>query len=502
MTDETSLDPANWDDLRGLGHRMLDDMFDYLQTVRERPVWRPFPAAARARLEEPVPFEETPAEDVYETFRRDILPYPTGNIHPRYWGWVKGTGTPLGMLSEMLAAGMNAHLAGFDQSAVVVEKRVIAWLVELLSFPRETSGLLVSGGSMANFVGLAAARQARAGFDVRTEGLQGSHPLLTVYCSTETHNSIQKAIELLGLGAKALRQIPVDSDYRIDIDALRRAVAADRLAGHRPIAVVGNAGTVNTGAIDNLEALATLARAEGLWLHVDGAFGALAALAPDLRPLVVGLNRADSVAFDLHKWGYLPFEIGCVLVRDPVAHRAGFALSASYLSTLDRGPAAAGLPFAELGVQLTRGFRALKVWMALKTHGVRRIAEQIQQNVDQARYLRDLVLGHSQLALMAPVPLNVVCLRFIAPGLGDDRTDAINREILLRIQEQGLAMPSHTVLNGRFALRCAIVNHRTRRDDLDLFVQAVVNTGNALLASQWGADLAPVTAGVRSTLES
>jgi glutamate/tyrosine decarboxylase-like PLP-dependent enzyme len=481
MTREQSLDPQNWDELRSLGHRMLDDMVDYLSTVRERPVWQPLPAAVKARLEEPLPREGAEAEAVYEMFRRDVLPYPTGNIHPRYWGWVKGNGTALGMLSEMLAAGMNAHLAGFDQSAVVVEHRVIAWLAELMGFPRESSGLLVSGGSMANFVGLAAARQARAGFDVRTEGLQGQHPLLTVYCSTETHNSVQKAVELLGLGARALRRIPVDQHYEIDIDALRTAVAADRAAGHRPIAVVGNAGTVNTGATDNLEAIATLARAEGLWFHVDGAFGALATFSPELKKTVVGLERADSVAFDLHKWGYLPFEVGCTLVRDPAAHRAAFALSASYLSTLDRGPAAAGMPFSELGIQLTRGFRALKVWMALKTYGVRRIAEQIEQNVEQARYLAGLVERHPQLELLAPVALNVVCLRYAPQGLDDTRLNALNREILVRIQESGVAMPSHTMLNGRFALRCAIVNHRTRREDIDLFIHAVLETG-ALLA--------------------
>ena len=477
MTTERSLDPQNWNELRGLGHRMLDDMFDYLSTVRERPVWQPLPAATKERLEEPLPRDGSEVGEVYEVFKRDILPYPTGNIHPRYWGWVKGNGTPLGMLSEMLAAGMNAHLAGFEQSALVVETRVIAWLAELLGFPREASGLLVSGGSMANFVGLAAARQARAGYDVRKEGLQGDRPLLTVYCSTETHNSIQKAVELLGLGARALRQIPVDANYQIDIDALRTAVAADRAAGHRPIAVVGNAGTVNTGATDNLEALATLARAENLWFHVDGAFGALAALSPAVKPIVVGLNRADSVAFDLHKWGYLPFEVGCALVRDPAAHRAAFALSASYLSTLDRGPSAAGMPFAELGVQLTRSFRALKVWMAFKTYGTRRIGEQIEQNVAQARYLVELVGRHPSLELMAPAPLNVVCLRYAPPEVPEEKRNALNREILLRIQETGIAMPSHTMLNGRFALRCAIVNHRTRREDLDLFVKAVLDIG-------------------------
>ena len=490
MSDLT-LDPQNWSELRALGHRMLDDTFDYLATVRERPVWQPLPADVRNRLEEPVPYEGADPATVYEMFRRDIQPYPTGNTHPRYWGWVKGNGTPLGVLSEMLAAGMNAHLAGFDQSASVVESTVIDWLIKLMGYPSGASGLLVSGGSMANFVGLAVARQARAGYDVRTEGLQGNRPQLTVYCSTETHSSVQRAVELLGLGSKALRRIPVDAEYRIDIDALRTTIARDRAAGMRPIAVVGNAGTVNTGATDNLEALATLASAEGAWLHVDGAFGALTALSPQLRPIVVGLERADSIAFDLHKWGYQPFEVGCTLVRDAAAHRAAFAITASYLSALDRGPAAAGMPWADLGIQLTRGFRALKVWMAFKSHGVRRIAELIEQNVAQARYLVSLVEEDPQLELLAPAPLNVVCFRFVEPGLDDARLNALNQEILVRIQERGLAMPSHTVLDGRFALRCAIVNHRTRREDLDLLARAVVEHGRALLAAERRAPATP-----------
>ena len=483
MTDLT-LDPKEWNELRALGHRMLDDTFDEIASVRERPVWRALPADVRDRLDEPIPYDGADPAAVYEMFRRDIQPYPTGNTHPRYWGWVKGNGTPLGVLAEMLAAGMNAHLAGFDQSASVVERTVIDWLVELMGYPAGASGLLVSGGSMANFVGLAVARQARSGFDVRAEGLQGNHPLLTVYASTETHSSVHRAVELLGLGRRALRLIPVDEGYRIDIDALRTTIAHDRAAGMRPIALVGNAGTVNTGAIDNLEALATLARAEGMWLHVDGAFGALAALSPALRPRVVGLDRADSIAFDLHKWGYQQFEVGCTLVRDAQAHRAAFAVTATYLSSLDRGPAAAGMPWADLGIQLTRGFRALKVWMAFKTHGVRRIAELIEQNVAQAQHLAELVERSPHLELTAPVSLNVVCFRFVAPGLDEARLNALNQEILVRIQERGLAMPSHTVLHGRFALRCAIVNHRTRRDDLDLLARAVVETGQALVGEE------------------
>jgi glutamate/tyrosine decarboxylase-like PLP-dependent enzyme len=277
----------------------------------------------------------------------------------------------------------------------------------------------------------------------------------------------------------------VGPDYTIDVAALRRAIAEDRAAGHRPICVVGNAGTVNTGATDDLPALAVLCREEGLWLHVDGAFGALAALAPALRPLVRGIELADSVAFDLHKWMYLPYEVGCTLVRDQVAHRATFNVTPAYLAAFERGIAAGGFPFAERGVQLSRGFRALKVWMSLKTHGVDAFARLIEQNVKQAAYLVELIQAHPRLELLAPAPLNVVCFRYVGAHDADESArNERNQEILLQIQESGLAVPSTTVLGGRLAIRVAITNHRSRREDFDLLVRAVVEKGDAL--QDWG----------------
>jgi aromatic-L-amino-acid/L-tryptophan decarboxylase len=475
---EKTLDPrsdAEWEELRALGHRMLDGMFDHLQGLREQPVWQEMPVAMRREFEsEGVPRDGQGAGAVYEEFLRNVLPYGVGNAHPRFWGWVQGNGTVVGMLAEMLAAGMNPNVGGFDDSATRVEEAVIRWVAELMGLPGGTSGLLVSGGSMANLLGLAVGRHAKAGFDVRGEGLEGG-PVLRVYCSTETHSWLKKAMELLGMGRAGLCEVGVDSEYRMKVDELREAIVADRAAGLRPVCVVGTAGTVNTGASDDLAAIADVCAAEDLWLHVDGAFGALAYWSETLRPALRGMERADSLAFDLHKWGYLPYDIGCVLVRDADAHRAAFATGASYLTAMDRGVAAGGIRFAERTPELSRGFRALKAWMGLKAQGVDAVVDLIEQNVEQAQYLAGLVSASERLELAAAVPLNIVCLRY--RGASDEE----NKEILMRLQESGVAVPSGTVLGGRFAIRVAISNHRSRREDFALLVETVERIGSEVV---------------------
>lgn len=476
-TREETLDPRDWEEFRGLAHRMVDDMIDHLASLRAQPAWRPMPAPVRESFDEPLPREGAGAGPVYREFLERVLPYPNGNLHPRFWGWVQGNGTPLGMMADMLASGMNPHLAGFDQAPARVEDQVLRWLAELMGFPPGASGLLVTGGTIANVLGLAVARHARAGFDVREEGVQGGRPRMTFYGSAETHGWARKAAELLGLGNASFRRVPVDREYRVDVDALAARVREDRAAGLHPFCVIGTAGTVNTGATDDLRALAAFCRAEGLWFHVDGAFGALARLVPELRPVVDGMEEADSLAFDLHKWGYLPFECACVLVRDAEAHRGAFAIQASYLAESTRGVIAGGLPFADRGIDLTRGFKALKVWMSLKAHGVDTLARLVQQNVEQARHLAGRIRAHAELELLAPVPLNVVCFRYAPEGAAEAELNAVNEEVLLRLQEGGIAVPSGTVLGGRYAIRVANVNHRSRREDFDTLVEAVARIG-------------------------
>ncbi len=484
LTSET-LDPANWDEFRKLAHKMVDDSLDHLATIRDRAPWQPMPPQVRAALtSEPLPRAAQTAEAAYADFVTNVLPYTNGNRHPRFWGWIQGTGTPLGMMADMLASGMNPHCAGLDQSSKLVELQVIAWLAELMGFPTDASGVLVSGGTMANVLGLAVARHARAGFNVRELGMQGSPQRLTVYASSEVHSWAQKAVEVFGMGNASLRRIPVDSDFRVRLDALRETIAADRLAGHRPICVIGTTGTVNSGATDDLDALADFCAEQELWFHVDGAFGALARLVPELAPALNGIERADSLAFDLHKWMYLPFEVACVLVRDRAAHEATFAVNPSYLRDEGRGVIAGGLPFADRGLELTRNFKALKVWLSLKAHGVDTFARAIALNVEQARRFAERVVKIPHVVLCAPVSLNIVCFRVAPPEMPPERQDALNKELLLRIQETGLAIPSGSTIAGRYVIRVACSNHRSNWDDFELLANGVAKLSATLLAER------------------
>ncbi|MGH9603037.1 MAG: pyridoxal phosphate-dependent decarboxylase family protein [Terriglobales bacterium] len=483
---EETLDPQDWTELRRLGHRMVDDALDYLQNVRERQVWQPIPPEARERFAEPLPLEPADAEAVYEEARRHILPYPTGNIHPRFWGWVIGSGSPVGMLAELLTGAMNCNAWGADQIAVEVERQVIGWLKHGLGFVHDASGILTNGGSVSNLVGLAVARNTKAEVDMAQEGVQALPRPMGLYASSSTHSSVRKAVELLGLGSRALRTIPVDSDYRIRIDLLREAIRDDRAAGRLPFCIVGNAGTVDTGAFDPLEELAEIAQAEGLWLHVDGAFGACAALSEKLRPLVRGMERADSLAVDLHKWLHVQYDAGCVLVRNPHHHHATFSSSASYLTRARRGLSGGSLWFNEYGFELSRSFRALRVWMAFKTYGLRKHARLIEQNVAQAEYLAGLVTAAPELELLGPVPLNIVCFRFVVEGAEEEALNRLNQDLLAALQESGVAAPSSTMLEGKFAIRVAITNHRSRREDFDVLVGEAIRQGWELAAAQFG----------------
>ena len=481
---DESLDPQDWESFRRLAPSALDDAIDYLRDVRQRPVWKTVPENVKARLRHPLPVAPQGIESTYREFREDVLPYATGNIHPRFWGWVHGTGLATGIISDMMAAAMNSNCGGRDHGALYVERQVIDWCRQIVGYPDAASGLLVSGTSMGSVIGLAVARNARAVRDVRAEGIAGVPKTLVTYASGEAHSSVTKALELLGLGGESLREIPVDEQFAIDPAALQRAIEEDRLAGKRPFCVVGCAGTVNTGGMDDLESLADICRREGLWFHVDGAFGALCGLSDSLRPLIRGIERSDSVAFDFHKWMYVQYDAGCVLVRDARLHQQTFAARPDYLQHSDRGLAGGGEWFTDLGPELSRSFRALKVWFALKHHGASGFARMVEKNCWQAQYLAKLVEAAPALELLAQPTLNIVCFRYRDPKVPEPELDQFNRDIVADLQERGIAAPSTTRIHGKLAIRVAITNHRSQRADFDLLVESVLRLASERVASR------------------
>ena len=471
---QNTLDPSDWQDLRVQGHRMLDDMLNYLEHIRKQPVWQPIPQEVRTLFHEALPHEPSDLTNVHDTFMRGILPFAIGNAHPGFMGWVHGGGTPVGMLAEMLAAGLNANLGGRDQIPIEVERQVLCWVRELFGFPEAASGLFVTGSSMANLIAVLVARTTACGVSVRHQGVAASNKHLIAYASTGAHGCIAQAMDLTGLGINALRTIPMNERHQMDIVALARTIVADRSAGLTPFLVVGTAGTVDVGAIDDLTAIADIAEREKVWFHVDGAYGALALLSPDIAPRLAGIERSDSIAFDFHKWGQVPYDAGFILVRDGELHHSTFASPAAYLKRETRGMAA-GSPWpCDFGPDLSRGFRALKTWFTIKVYGSEKLGEMISNTCALARYLKRCIDETPMLELLAPVSLNIVCFRYIS-----EDADRVNADIVVALQESGVVAPSTTIINGQLAIRAAIFNHRTDSSDIDALISATIALGEA-----------------------
>ncbi|MGB7282726.1 MAG: pyridoxal-dependent decarboxylase [Candidatus Acidiferrum sp.] len=471
-----TLDPLDWDIFRAQAHRMLDDILDYTKDIRQRPVWQPIPEKVRERFQGALPVEPSALADTHEEFMNYVLPFSVGNAHPRFMGWVHGGGTPVGMLAEMLAAGLNANLGGRDQVPIEVERQVARWMRGVFGFPESAAGLFVTGTSMANFIAVVIARDKELGCRVRSQGVLAKSKRLTAYGSAAIHGCIAKAMDFCGLGSEALRLVSTDSRGRMEPAALRQAIQKDREDGCHPFLVVGTAGTVDTGAIDDLAALAALAQREKLWFHVDGAYGALAMFAPELAPRLAGIERADSLAFDFHKWGQVPYDAGFILVRDGALQRNAFAASSAYLRRETRGLAAGTFWPCDYGTDLSRGFRALKTWFTLKVHGTRALGDAISRTCALARHLEQRIASSPELELLAPVELSIVCFRYRA-----DESDRVNARIVFELQESGIAAPSTTTIDGHLAIRVAIINHRTCPADLDSMLDKVLALGRNIL---------------------
>jgi aromatic-L-amino-acid/L-tryptophan decarboxylase len=474
-----NLDPEDWEEFRRQGHRALDAMIDFVRDVRSRPVWQPMPEAVRERFRQDLPRNGRDFAAVLTDFETLIQPYANGNVHPLFMGWVHGAGTAVGMVAEMLAAGLNSNCGGRDHIGPVVEQQITLWAARAFGFPSNSSGVFVTGTSMANFLGLLVARNQCLGHSVREFGLGNGGPELIAYASSEAHGCIAQAMDLAGIGTAHLRLLPVDSRGALCCDRLSEAIISDQQKGLRPFLIVGTAGSVNTGAIDDLSALADIAQQNKLWLHVDGAFGALAVLSESMRPRLAGIERADSIAFDFHKWAHVPYDAGFLLVRDPSAHYRTFASPAAYLSRTPRGLGAGDVWPCDLGPDLSRGFRALKTWFTFEVFGADQIGACISENCRVARYLGALLEASTWFELCAPVSLNIVC--FTVNAL---LRDEINEEIVMELHTSGWAAPSITRLNHRPVIRAAIVNHRTTTADMDQFLTQIVGIAEAVAARQ------------------
>ena len=458
------------EEFRRLGYHAVDLITQRLQNIRENPVRQPVPP----ELREAWMHQDFPENGVYDleallnTVAEKIMDYPMGNSSPRFFGWVNSPPAPLGILAELFAAAHGASVAGGDQSATYVEHGVLNWFKRILGFPQEAGGILTSGGSAANLIGLAVMRYVKSEGAIRQQGFNAESAPMVIYAADQGHSSIQKAVELLGFGNDYFRKIPTNHDYQMDIDMLRQQIAADKAAGLRPVCIAGSAGTVNTGTIDPLEKIADICDSENLWMHIDGAYGAVGILAEP--HLYAGLERVDSLAVDPHKWLYMPIECGCALVRDSKAMRDTFSLVPEYLRDDTMLPW-----FAEFGIQQTRGFRALKLWMVLHQIGENGYRELIRRDIALAKQLRAKIEARDDFELIAAGALSIVCFRYAPPGVDD--LDALNKSLLEDVQASGRAFLTSTVLDGRYVLRACLVNFRTIESDLDSLLDVITDAG-------------------------
>jgi aromatic-L-amino-acid decarboxylase len=469
-------------EFRRLGYQAVDLAAGYLADLPSRPVFQQMKEGEReALLSMSMPVAPLSGDEILRLMAEQILPHPMGNGHPRFFGWVNSPPALMAVITEILAAAMNPSCAGGDHAAIYLEYCVLRWVMQLLDFPTEGSaGLLVSGGSAASLTALAAARHRalrELGIDVRKQGVTDAK--LRLYASTQVHSCVQKAVELLGLGSDCVRWIGVDEEFRISLDELRLAIREDRQAGWRPFCIAASAGSVNMGAIDPFDALADLALESGIWLHVDGAYGAAAVLDPNTKPLFAGMERADSIALDPHKWLSVPVECGCVLVRDGQLLRSAFSLVPPYIRT-ESGKGIGNLPwFSEYGFQQTRGFRALKLWVTLAHAGRSGLEQQISRQIALARYLEQRIQATADLELLSKGTLSIVCFRYVPRELAGNEAalDALNKKIMEQVQADGAAFLTNTTLAGRFALRACILHYGTTEADIETMLQAIQTSG-------------------------
>jgi len=452
------------EETREWGNSVTQFIIAYLDDLRDRPAYRHTSSRKiRSGLDSTLPIKGTDFDSLLKVFRDTIVPFSRQNAHPRMFGYVQSPGTPIGAFADLLASTLNANLTIWRSAPapVELERLTIDWIRQILGFNPDAGGLFVSGGSMANLAALAAARQTKC----------DSLGRLRMYASTATHFSITKAAALLGIG-RNVQHVAVDEHYKMRMDDLVAKITADLEAGYVPFCVVGNAGTVDTGAVDPLREIRDVADRFQLWVHVDGSYGAFAILAQSAKKLFAGMEQADSIALDPHKWLYLPVDVGCVIYRDPEAARAAFAHEAEYRRMFGEKADEAFVCW-DYGPELSRRFRALKVWMLLKGVGLDRLSEAIESNLACARHLESMVRASDDFEMVAPVELSIFCFRHVPAQLRNESPeviDAFNERLLVALQRDGSSYLSNATLDGRFALRGCVLNYRTTLRDMEILL--------------------------------
>jgi glutamate/tyrosine decarboxylase-like PLP-dependent enzyme len=472
---QSSLDVSE-DDLQQISSESTKLVFEYLTTIAERPVRAENHAGKTlAAIDTELSSEGRPLDQLLASCRT-IMDLSRHNGHPRFFGYVASPSTPIGAYADLIASALNANITCWRSgpAGTELERMIVRWLGALINYDRDANGLLTSGGSMANMIALLVAQRRQSGVNTSRRGLWNSGSPMTIYASEEVHMSIPKAADILGFGRDQVRTIPCDERQRMRIDLLRQKIDADRSEGLRPFCVVGSAGTVNTGVVDPLAEIADVAAEFDLWFHVDGAYGAPGSLDQRKKHLFAGLERADSVSLDPHKWLYVPVDAGCLLFRDADAARAAFSTEAAdYIKTHGYTDEEA-FAFWDYGVELSRRFRALKVWMTLQYYGSRRIAEAISEDIALAAYLGEIVSQADDFELLAPVELSICCFRYVPDrGMSEAELDRLNERIMEMVQKGGRAYLSNATVNGKFALRACVTNFRTTKSDIEETVAAV-----------------------------
>ena len=481
-----TLDPSNWSEFKRLGYTMIDDIVHSLQNDTD---FKYIPPSDEIINKIIVPLSEKGEgeEQTYKIFKQYIEPYSMGKwfIRSNFWGWVVGSGTPFGSLIQML---MGHLIASGEQEGIDIHihKQAISWISKMLDFPEKTSGVIVSGGSEANFTGLAVARNAKAKVNMKSKGMQGVDQKMVLYGSEEMHHCNERAIELLGLGNESIRWIETNDDYQIDIDKLIKTIREDLENGYHPFCLIGNAGTVNTGAFDDFNKLAEVASKYDMWFHIDGAFGSWVKLSESHRHLADGLERADSLAVDLHKWMNMPYGIGCTLIKDKLAHYSTFVYGheAAYMKSSQEMYEKLGHTLDDasmLSLALSRSYNSLKAYMLLRAYGRAKYSGLVQQNIDQIRYFADKLEDDPLMEVTAPVVSNIVCFRYKPEGLSEEQVEELNKQIRDKLYENDFGVVSDTLAKGVYSLRACNVSYRSRYEDFDSLLSNLRNYGKKIV---------------------